>query len=855
MRSIRRRGNHFPASGCPSRRCSRAIFSAATTCSILIAAQSSLAASSTWSGGGGTADSNWSTAGNWTGNVIPGVADGVTFNNTDTATFRGNPAPDAGNSGNNNVTVDLNRNIGSIVFDYDGVTQGSYGIGPTAGTSNTLYLTGGGSILETAAVATIVGSDFFNSPLVVKGSTYTFDNESTSGPSGLKFNSAITGGTPGPLTLTFTGVNFSGSGTSNCQVKGGIGNGAASVVNVVKDGTGTWSFQSTDTYTGTTTINNGTFRANFAAAIPATSDVTVNNGGNLRLSVAQTVPSVTVNAGGSLSANAAGFLNVAANSGPGVFLQFESATPPTGLTLNVTVNLTGTGAAGTGGISVSGNGTDTGTVTLGSSTATLDLGTINRTIAVDHAGTNSTDFQISSIVADSGGIIKTGLGTLKLNNASNTFTGPIEIQQGSLKLIGTSSANTLSGSNALIIDGGDLNLNPDGVGATDGNTTVASTNFTGGSISANSPPPGTGINFPNAPASLLAPSFNFNVPAAGLFTVNAVLADGAGGPSPLVSSGAGNIILNKASTYTGTTSINAGTFTISNTGSIGSTSLTVAAGATANVNGSVPSTAVINANGVVTFGANQNTGILARTIDTLNIASTGQVSVGSPSAQANRTVLLTNTLGFAGAFGSWQGKLQLSSNDLIVHGGSLTNITDQLKQGFNQAAVNGYWNGSAGIVSSAAAGDATHLTTLGVIQNNDGNGHAIYGTGTTLGLFDGQNPAITDILVKYTYYGDADLSGTVDGTDYAKIDNGFTHPALKGWFNGDFNYDGVVDGSDYSLIDNAFNMQGPSLGGGSSASFSAAVASEVAAVPEPGSFGLAITAAIGLLTRRRRRRN
>ena len=91
----------------------------------------------------------------------------------------------------------------------------------------------------------------------------------------------------------------------------------------------------------------------------------------------------------------------------------------------------------------------------------------------------------------------------------------------------------------------------------------------------------------------------------------------------------------------------------------------------------------------------------------------------------------------------------------------------------------------------------------------------MYGAGTTLGLFDGSaTPAPSDILVKYTYFGDANLDGHVDGSDYTLIDNGYntrtTGAPLTGWFNGDFNYDGRVDGSDYTLIDNAFNCKGPS---------------------------------------------
>jgi hypothetical protein len=142
---------------------------------------------------------------------------------------------------------------------------------------------------------------------------------------------------------------------------------------------------------------------------------------------------------------------------------------------------------------------------------------------------------------------------------------------------------------------------------------------------------------------------------------------------------------------------------------------------------------------------------------------------------------------------------------MIVGNGAVANLTNQIGEGY----ANGSWTGS-GITSSAAASDSTHLTALGIELNNNGNGQPLFGSGTAIGLFDGQNPSITSILIKYTYYGDTTLDGKVDGTDYSRIDNGYlTH--LTGWSNGDFNYDGVVDGSDYTLIDNAFNTQGASL--------------------------------------------
>ena len=69
----------------------------------------------------------------------------------------------------------------------------------------------------------------------------------------------------------------------------------------------------------------------------------------------------------------------------------------------------------------------------------------------------------------------------------------------------------------------------------------------------------------------------------------------------------------------------------------------------------------------------------------------------------------------------------------------------------------------------------------------------------------------TDVLVKYTYFGDADLDGTVDNSnDYLLWLNGYSNH-LTGWLNGDFDYSGAVDNSsDYLLWLNALANQGSS---------------------------------------------
>ena len=111
-----------------------------------------------------------------------------------------------------------------------------------------------------------------------------------------------------------------------------------------------------------------------------------------------------------------------------------------------------------------------------------------------------------------------------------------------------------------------------------------------------------------------------------------------------------------------------------------------------------------------------------------------------------------------------------------------------------------------------------------------------------------------DVLVKYTYDGDADLSGNITGDDYFQIDSGYARQRaspLTGYFNGDFNYDGRFDADDYFIIDHNYGHQ--SLGTFTNASLPpGALVSGVAAVPEPGAFRHGRLAIAGLLRRRRR---
>jgi hypothetical protein len=286
---------------------------------------------------------------------------------------------------------------------------------------------------------------------------------------------------------------------------------------------------------------------------------------------------------------------------------------------------------------------------------------------------------------------------------------------------------------------------------------------------------------------------------------------------------------------------------------------TVGSSAILNLNGPINAGPSFTVTGNLNVGANSGSGILARSTSALTLGSGGQVTMADSPSESNRSVLITGALTFGVSAGVWQGRLDLADNDMIVQGAGaagLAQITSQLKQGFNS----GGWNGSAGIISSAAAGDSAQLTTLGVILNSNSAGGALMST------FDNQPVTAADVLVKYTYYGDANLDGVVNGSDYAFIDNGYnsqgTNDPLTGWINGDFNYDGVINGDDYALIDNSFNNQEDSLAvsqGATSSELIATSTNQIAtvyttAVPEPATLSLGFGLAM-LLQRRRIRCN
>ncbi len=242
-------------------------------------------------------------------------------------------------------------------------------------------------------------------------------------------------------------------------------------------------------------------------------------------------------------------------------------------------------------------------------------------------------------------------------------------------------------------------------------------------------------------------------------------------------------------------------------------------------------------------------GITTLTLPAISITA-GTMALLSNTINSNRTLLVTSSLSIAAS-------LDLGKNDMIVQSAGETGygaINTQVAAG---RGANGLWTGT-GITSSAAASSPSTTALAVVINDTNQTPQGSLSGSKIFTTFDGQPVNDGDLLVKYTFVGDANLDGTINANDYLLLDDNFNAGStLTGWLNGDFNYDGAINGDDYTLIDNAFNTQGSVSFAGASAGPTEMIASdtqqipaETTALPEPAMIGF--LSIVALLRRRRR---
>jgi len=257
-----------------------------------------------------------------------------------------------------------------------------------------------------------------SSSLSVFGSGIVNNSASTqtiSAPLILGTAAAFTTGSTGALSISGTVSNggfaltLNGSGTGASGISGVISGAGA----LTKSGTGTWTLSGANTYTGATTISQGTIAVGVNA--PSGSSGALGNASS----------TITLNDGSTGSNNTALTINA------------------TGVTIGRTVTVANSGS---GTVTLGGDST----LTSGTASFTGNV-TLNKSASLQAGGSSVVTFGTGAI-GGSGGVTKIGTGTVTLASA-NTFSGATTVSAGTLK---TTAANALASTASVTVSTGGI---------------------------------------------------------------------------------------------------------------------------------------------------------------------------------------------------------------------------------------------------------------------------------------------------------------------------------------------------------------------------------------------------------------
>ena len=301
--------------------------------------------------------------------------------------------------------------------------------------------------------------------------------------------------------------------------------------------------------------------------------------------------------------------------------------------------------------------------------------------------------------------------------------------------------------------------------------------------------------------------------------------------------GSGTLVFDAANAYTGPTTVSAGTLAVSNADALASSPVTVDTGAALAISSGITLRApsLIIDGGTLSGPAvaiNRSTGIDSLAINAGTISGAPLVTIdgGGQMSLVQDARVTVAVGGLSVAEGSGGGRLDLGAGQVAVAAGGIS--AADLRADLIAGRNNGGWNGSTGIMSSAAAASGGTRTV----------GYVVAGDGAA--------------TVSFAAAGDTNINGQVEVFDLVNINSACKYGTgtASVWAQGDFNYDAVTNVFDLVAI----NSSG-AYGRGNYLPAASTTAGGVAAVPEPAgvtilAVGLAGLAGVVRRVRPRRRR-
>ena len=557
-------------------------------------------------------------------------------------------------------------------------------------------------------------------------------------------NTAITGNTIALAGFTLTTgaylsnvtTTISGAGGFTAAVPGGdllltqtantttiVGNLTDNVgSSVTKAGTGTIAVSGTQSYTGVTTVAQGTFQMgsttgqNGAAATLATSGIIVSPGATFNLGAGTLSATQNITGGGNFTKGGnfltSGAINGTNNNYTGTTsVNVNTLTVGAGAVINGTsaisiatnnnAVLSNNGSITTPGALTMGGGNATSGIFNNNSTGIFNSGSISMSVgsSANNSGTitNTGNFTANGTFTSSGtlttgALTVGGLFTLSAGSAFTDTAGTLVINNGGAVVFGNSSHLTSIATNGITINAGGSFSAPGTISSLLASGKILSTSAGAVSFPGDSSEAVDLTGFNSLALGAAGPAIYSGTitPVAGGYrfgggpTSNLIITSPLSGANTLSQSGAGRTTLATGNTYSGTTTVTGGTLAIGNTGSINGGAVNITGGILAVIGGG-----------------------------TLNATSGGSVSIGAGN-------LVTTSVNNIGAAGSTIALTGAGVTGLQYVGAGET--TDRII-GFNTASAGGFVTASgSGLLTFSNPATTTATGAFGVTFTGQGAG-------------------------------------------------------------------------------------------------------------------------------------